>query len=341
MKCPKCGYDNKEDTLACGLCGEILISKPASAAAPAGTVSQGTGGKSCPNHPGRKVDWFCSSCKKDFCSECLTEIKGQRLCPACKGKGLLTESRYFRQESFDMLKNWWVVIGILLVINYFIPLMSFMGQTAMFWDAFKGGFLQGFVFLLPTLCGALLIVMAVASSSGVARGLIISLAGLGAFMFYYFGQLSGSTEVSILLILEILSFILVLVTAHLRTNYEQSATARLMGGIVGSIFLLSTIILIIMTLSTPGADVPLTMSVPTSGFGVLITFNWIISIICLLGAIAAGILSVVNFARLPSSETVARYSFRIGLIALIILAGWQLLSSTIIILGVTANAGST
>lgn len=187
---------------------------------------------------------------------------------------------------------------------------------------------------------------------GIAQGLTIGFAGLGTMIFYYavgaFNLLgptsptqTSSQGSSIFTILAILSLILVLVASRLRINHEQSDTARLMGGIVGSIFLISTLILIIQLVSSPGARMLLSILLNMSGRGMLITFTWIIIIICGLGFIASGILAVINFARLPTSESIAYYSFKIGIISLAVLVGWLLLLPLIIAFPATAKAGST
>lgn len=352
MKCPKCNYENKEDALTCGLCSELLKTKSEPTAPPPDQISPAasTGGRSCPNHPGRPIAWFCSSCKKDHCAECLVEEKGKKLCPNCRGKKF-TDSRYYRarESEGETIKTLWSLIGLALIINYLIPFVVTSMGTFMFWSFFNASFTAGFVCLLPTLCGGLLLIVTI-FVRGKPRGVTIGLAGLITLLFYYAVGSANPVQTSsasqptfqgsnIFILLGLLTFILVLVGAQLRTNYEQSDTARLLGGIAGSVFLISVLILILELLSSVPSEMLKLLPLSISKSGLLPTFTSIVFIVCSIGLVISSILSVVNLGQLSNSSAIASYSFTVGVLSIVALIGWLLVLPIIIIILGSAKGG--
>ncbi len=88
MKCPKCGYTNKEDVHCCNMCGEVLQKARASQEQPEGLRPEAdTPNRPCPNHPHQSVEGFCKSCNQEFCSKCLGGAVGIGICTVCRAKG--------------------------------------------------------------------------------------------------------------------------------------------------------------------------------------------------------------------------------------------------------------
>ena len=265
MKCPKCSYDNKDDALNCGLCGEIIKSdsSESSESQPEAQSSGGVrSGKSCPNHPDKGISLFCESCRKDFCDSCLTEVNGKRLCPSCQGKGLAGQTAYYRRESTDSLKGWWTLLGAALIINYLLPISFGMG-SGMLWSAFKAGFVPGVAALLPTLVGILIVIMAVMGQSMI-RGAIISLVMLGSFIFYY---VSFDIQMDILNMISLLSFIAMLVGASLRKSHKRSDLAKFLAGISGIVYLIAMIIFTIQIFSNSLSSMAVKAMFSSTGSG--------------------------------------------------------------------------
>jgi hypothetical protein len=345
MKCPKCNYENKPDALACGMCGEILKPKqPEPANAPAETAGNGKPTRACKNHPDRQIESFCSTCYKEFCSECITETNGKKICLDCLSKSLNTGSQYSENDSMDILKLLWRVIGVILVINYVIPLMSMMGTTVMTWTCFQMSFMAGFALLLPTLCGILLIVLTIAGGDSKIRGLIVAVAGLLALGFFYLGSSnpfgsgmeSTSKFNSFLTFISFLSFALMLTGSKLKREHEESKTASLLGGVSGVIFLIATLIIIIQIIASSGFSLASQIPMPSSGYGFLMTVTWIILILCSIGCIVSGVLAVINLFNLPTKSTIAHYSFKLGFLSTLISVGWILILIVIMALSISS-----
>ncbi len=81
MKCPNCGYENKEDAVYCHVCSAVL--------------KQGQSGPVqspdyCKNHSDRKAKWVCEICHKSFCDECIKVRKvgseDVQICKECGGR---------------------------------------------------------------------------------------------------------------------------------------------------------------------------------------------------------------------------------------------------------------
>lgn len=352
MKCSKCNYEMKDGELTCGLCGTILRKgrgqpvKP-----PPKKRSQPVRfKKACPNHPYKKIEWFCDSCKKDFCADCITIVSGRRICPGCKKKGFTTQSRFYRNEGADILSTLWIASSLILIVNYFTPMMAVQGQNTMWWSMFKTAPLNGFAFLLPSICGVLLLIMAtVVSVNGLVRGIIIGLIGLGAWIFYYVagtmsaGPLASSPKMvgpanTIESIIPLMSLMLMLTASRLRKDYYKSSLARFLGGIMGCIFLISLFILLSEDFSISTITIMANISVDPKDFSGLLNIHWVISTICLAGLIIASLLAVINFGQMAASKAIAKYSFGIGLTSLILLSAWVLLATGIIFTG-TSGAG--
>lgn len=88
MKCPKCGYTNKENTHCCNMCGEVLQKARAEQEQPGGLRPEtDTPDRPCPNHPRQSVDGFCRACNQEFCTECLGGASGMGICVTCRTKG--------------------------------------------------------------------------------------------------------------------------------------------------------------------------------------------------------------------------------------------------------------
>lgn len=88
MKCPKCGYTNKEDIHCCNMCGEVLQKARAAQEQPEGLRPEtNTPDRPCPNHPYKSVEGFCRACNQEFCTECLGGATGMGICVACRGQG--------------------------------------------------------------------------------------------------------------------------------------------------------------------------------------------------------------------------------------------------------------
>ncbi|MBI4835260.1 MAG: hypothetical protein HY811_10670 [Planctomycetes bacterium] len=336
MKCPKCQYENKEGALTCNLCGEMLKKD----ADPdqfdvhhRGEDSLHHGGKTCPNHPGKPIAGFCDACRKDFCSECLMVVDRRRLCPACRRTGVVSTSQFLSHKGAGAIDKWAKIIGVALIINYFIPLKSFMGQTDMSWGSFEISFWDGFVSLLPALCGVILLVLPMLSH-GIFRGVAISIVGLIVFLIYtakssntnMSSNMSNSFESNnLLMVFGVLAFILMLAGARLRMFYEKNDIARFLGGVAAIAFLIIAAIQIVQTASI--ADIGKLLSIPfnTETLGFLGTLTWIIYVICLLCVIVSAILSAINLGGFDGSKSIANASFKTGLISFFIIIGWTLL----------------
>jgi len=104
IKCPKCGYDNKDEALYCGMCYEPFRKRsrePESSESGRQDVEEK--GLSlqkdvCTNHPDRPAQGFCAVCQRDFCFDCLQEKDGQLVCGQCYA-GVVPEGIRYRQRT--------------------------------------------------------------------------------------------------------------------------------------------------------------------------------------------------------------------------------------------------
>jgi len=101
IKCPKCGYENKDDALYCGMCYEPFRKKSrepeSSEFGRQGDVAPAK--KSvCTNHPDRPAQGFCVVCQRDFCFDCLREKNGELVCGQCYA-GVVPEGIRYRQRT--------------------------------------------------------------------------------------------------------------------------------------------------------------------------------------------------------------------------------------------------
>ena len=62
MKCPNCGYENKEDAVYCHVC---------SAGLQQGRSEPVRSPDSCKNHPEIPAKWVCEVCHNSFCDDCI------------------------------------------------------------------------------------------------------------------------------------------------------------------------------------------------------------------------------------------------------------------------------
>ena len=87
MKCSKCGYENGENALYCGLCYEVfrkanaVVREPKPEKAPHSEVTHKE--NECFYHPGTPSDGFCTECKRELCRSCMTVRKREVLCKRC------------------------------------------------------------------------------------------------------------------------------------------------------------------------------------------------------------------------------------------------------------------
>lgn len=110
IKCPKCGYENKDDALICGLCSELLKKqkKEYSRVYPPKFA--------CQNHPMMPAQGFCSICKKEFCNECLSQDEGQIICTNCKG--IKVSSKQAQKSKLIKIICGFIIIGGILFLVY-------------------------------------------------------------------------------------------------------------------------------------------------------------------------------------------------------------------------------
>ena len=99
IKCPKCGYENKDDALYCGMCYEPFRKN---AESPEFSEPEEEKGPSlqkdvCVNHPDRPAQGFCAVCQRDFCFDCLQEKDGQLVCSQCS-TGVVPKRTKYGQE---------------------------------------------------------------------------------------------------------------------------------------------------------------------------------------------------------------------------------------------------
>ena len=100
IKCPKCGYENKDDALYCGMCYEPFRKKsrePELSEAGKQDIAVPPKKDVCINHPDRPAQGFCAVCQRDFCFDCLQEKDGQLVCNQCHA-GVIPEGTRYRQE---------------------------------------------------------------------------------------------------------------------------------------------------------------------------------------------------------------------------------------------------
>jgi len=86
IKCPKCGYENKDAALYCGMCYEPLRKKSPESESSEFREEEDVAPvkkSACTNHPDRPAQGFCAICQRDFCFECLQEKDGQLVCNKC------------------------------------------------------------------------------------------------------------------------------------------------------------------------------------------------------------------------------------------------------------------
>lgn len=231
------------------------------------------------------------------------------------------------------LKTIWFIIGVILVIQYIIPLQVFyeFHQTFMPWSEFESSFTKGLVFLLPALCGILLLVQVIVFGNSKITGLIITIAGLFTLCFINFsssnhfsshGGMNAYESIKFYKFLAVLSFPLVLTASKLKTEYEQSKIVSLFGGITGSIFLILILLIIIQMAALVKYDLTLETPFVRVSTEFLITPTWIIAILCSLGWTITAVLAVINSFHLPSKITIANYGFKIGFFSVVILIVW-------------------
>ncbi len=100
IKCPKCGYENKDDALYCGMCYEPFRkkSKEPEPSKPEKQKDVTPPPKDvCTNHPDRPAQGFCAVCQRDFCFDCLQEKNGQLVCNQCS-TGIVPKRTKYGQE---------------------------------------------------------------------------------------------------------------------------------------------------------------------------------------------------------------------------------------------------
>jgi len=100
IKCPKCGYENKDDALYCGMCYEPFRkkSKEPEPSEPEKQKDVTPPPESvCINHPDRPAQGFCAVCQRDFCFDCLREKDGQLVCSQCSA-GVIPEGIKYKQK---------------------------------------------------------------------------------------------------------------------------------------------------------------------------------------------------------------------------------------------------
>ena len=99
IKCPKCGYENKDDALYCGMCYEPFRKKAEPPEFPEPEEEKGPSLQKdvCINHPDRPAQGFCAVCQRDFCFDCLQEKDGQLVCNQCYA-GVIPEGARYRQK---------------------------------------------------------------------------------------------------------------------------------------------------------------------------------------------------------------------------------------------------
>jgi len=100
IKCPKCGYENKDDALYCGMCYEPFRkkSKEPEPSKPEKQKDVAPPPKDvCINHPDRPAQGFCAVCQRDFCFDCLQEKDGQLVCNQCS-TGVVPKRTKYGQE---------------------------------------------------------------------------------------------------------------------------------------------------------------------------------------------------------------------------------------------------
>ena len=101
IKCPKCGYENKDDALYCGMCYEPFRKKSREPESlEPGKQEEVVLPKKdvCTNHPDRPAQGFCAVCQRDFCFECLREKDGQLVCDQCY-TGVIPKGIKYRQKT--------------------------------------------------------------------------------------------------------------------------------------------------------------------------------------------------------------------------------------------------
>jgi hypothetical protein len=239
--------------------------------------------------------------------------------------GLIPNTQFLKHKSGGALDSWGKIIGIALIINCFIP-------------SNKEGITIG-VWLLPALSGVLLFVLPILSK-GVFRGVAISMVGLILFVCYATVRLYACGEVhyyghNLLVVFGILTFVLMLAGAYLRTSYIKSDAARLLGGIAAMVFLAIMAMQIIQIISVTSIYHLVLWPFDPFGeerLGFANALTWIIYIICFPEMIASAVLSIINLKEFKSSKTIANVSFKIGLISVIFIGGWTLLREIVVYL---------
>jgi len=101
IKCPKCGYENKDDALYCGMCYEAFRKKSVEPeSSHYGEQVDPTPPRKdvCTNHPDRPAQGFCVVCQRDFCFDCLREKDGKLVCSQCYA-GVIPEGVRYRQTG--------------------------------------------------------------------------------------------------------------------------------------------------------------------------------------------------------------------------------------------------
>jgi hypothetical protein len=99
IKCTKCGYENKDDALYCGMCYEPFRKKaePPEFPDPEKEKAPSLQKDACINHPDRPAQGFCAVCQRDFCFDCLQEKDGRLVCNQCYA-GATPEGARYRQK---------------------------------------------------------------------------------------------------------------------------------------------------------------------------------------------------------------------------------------------------
>ncbi len=99
IKCPKCGYENKDDALYCGMCYEPFrkMAEPPEFSEPGKEKGPSLQKDVCTNHPDRPAQGFCAVCQRDFCFDCLQEKDGQLVCNQCS-TGVVPKRTKYGQE---------------------------------------------------------------------------------------------------------------------------------------------------------------------------------------------------------------------------------------------------
>ncbi|NIM03014.1 hypothetical protein GTN66_02535 [bacterium] len=111
IKCPKCGYENKDDALYCGMCYEPFRKKaePPEFPDPEAEKVSSLQKDACINHPDRPAQGFCAVCQRDFCFECLQEKDGRLVCNQCYAGATPQGARYRQKITRDQYEQYGII----------------------------------------------------------------------------------------------------------------------------------------------------------------------------------------------------------------------------------------